>query len=34
MEQNNSDNEVVLDWTILIVKQNCDEKVCRKDRVA
>lgn len=25
MEQNN--NEVVLDWTILTVKQNCDEKV-------
>lgn len=29
MEQNN--NEVVLDWTILTVKQNCDEKVCRKN---
>lgn len=32
MEQGN--NEVVLDWTILIVKQNCNEKVCRKDRTA
>lgn len=29
MEQNNI--EVVLDWTILTVKQNCDEKICRKN---
>lgn len=25
MEQNN--NEVVLDWTILTVKQNCNEEI-------
>ena len=29
MEQSN--NEVVLDWTILTVKQNCNEKICRKN---
>lgn len=32
MEQNN--DEVVLDWTILTVKQDCNEKVCRKNRIA